>query len=97
MTYLVDSTVYIDWMRAGLNPVRMLAPWLRSGALAGCGIVRAEVLRGMVATASFRVRLMNVAYELLEGRHQVLITGRVMMPTRRAGCDATPSLQIEQV
>ena len=51
----------------------------------------------MVATASFRVRLMNLAYELLEGRHQVLITGRVMMPTRRAGCDATPSLQIEQV
>lgn len=47
MTCLVDATVYIDWMRAGRNPIRILGHWLQSGGLAGCGIVRAEVLRGM--------------------------------------------------
>ena len=54
MTYLVDSTVYIDWMRKGRNPIRILAPWLRAGALMGCGVVRAEVLRGMVSPAARR-------------------------------------------
>ena len=49
MTYLVDSTVYIDWMRKRRNPIRILGPWLRAGALVGCGIVRVEVLRGMVS------------------------------------------------
>jgi predicted nucleic acid-binding protein len=52
MTYLLDSTVYIDWMRKGRNPIRVLAPWLRSGALVGCGVVRAEVLRGMVSPSA---------------------------------------------
>ena len=47
MTYLVDSTAYIDWMRSGRNPVRILGPWIRAGALVGCGIIRAEVLRGI--------------------------------------------------
>ena len=47
MTYLVDTTAYIDWMKAGRNPIRILGPWIRAGALAGCGIVRAEVLRGI--------------------------------------------------
>lgn len=54
MNYLVDSTVYIGWMRKGHNPIRILAPWLRSGVLVGCGVVRAEVLRGMVAKATKR-------------------------------------------
>jgi len=49
MNYLVDSTVLIDWMHGGRNPIRLLAPWLRQGALVGCGIVRAEVLRGLVS------------------------------------------------
>jgi predicted nucleic acid-binding protein len=49
MNYIIDSTVFIAWMRAGQNPIRRLAPWLRSGALVGCGIIRAEVLRGMIA------------------------------------------------
>ena len=54
MTYLVDSTAFIDWMRKGHNPIRILAPWLRSGALVGCGLVRAEVLRGMVSPPARR-------------------------------------------
>jgi predicted nucleic acid-binding protein len=49
MTCLVDSTVFISWMRSGRNPIRILAPWIHTGSLVGCGIVRAEVLRGMVA------------------------------------------------
>ena len=48
MTYLVDSTAYIGWMRKGHNPIRILGPWIRAGALIGCGLVRAEVLRGMI-------------------------------------------------
>lgn len=52
MNYLVDSTVFIAWMRSGQNPIRRLAPWLRSGALVGCGIVRAEVLRGMIVESA---------------------------------------------
>jgi predicted nucleic acid-binding protein len=54
MTCLIDSTVFIGWMRSGRNPIRILAPWLRAGALVGCGIVRAEVLRGMVTTPTRR-------------------------------------------
>lgn len=54
MNYLVDSTVYIAWMRAGQNPIRRLAPWLRSGSVVGCGIVRAEVLRGVIAEPARR-------------------------------------------
>ena len=49
MNYLIDSTIFIAWMRAGQNPIRRLAPWLQAGALVGCGIVRVEVLRGMIA------------------------------------------------
>ena len=52
MNYLVDSTVFIVWMRSGQNPVRRLGPWLRAGALVGCGIIRAEVLRGMIAESA---------------------------------------------
>ncbi|HPF98619.1 MAG TPA: PIN domain-containing protein [Kiritimatiellia bacterium] len=48
---LVDSTVYIDWMRRGHSPVRMLAPYVQSGALASCGLIRAEVIRGVINPA----------------------------------------------
>ena len=45
---LVDSTIYIDWMRRGHSPVVRLAPHLSSGGVVTCGVVRAEVLRGVV-------------------------------------------------
>src|SRR5690606_25120455 len=44
---LVDSAAYIDLMRAGEDPRQVLAPLLRSGRLYNCGVVRAEVLRGI--------------------------------------------------
>ena len=45
---LVDSTNYISWMRQGKNPVRILAPYVRSGEIVSCGIIRIEVLRGLI-------------------------------------------------
>ena len=44
---LVDSSAYIDLMRAGGDPRQRLLPFLREGVLYNCGVVRAEVLRGM--------------------------------------------------
>jgi predicted nucleic acid-binding protein len=43
---LVDSTHYISLLRMGLDPRHELAGWAASGRLHGCGVVRAEVLRG---------------------------------------------------
>ncbi len=46
---LVDSTLYIDWLRARVDPTNVLADHLRRHDLFTCGIVRAEVLRGIVS------------------------------------------------
>lgn len=44
---MIDSAAYIDLMRAGEDPRQVLASLLRAGRLYNCGVVRAEVLRGM--------------------------------------------------
>ncbi len=44
---MVDSCVLINYMREGRDPRIVLMPWLRAGLLYNCGIIRAEVLRGM--------------------------------------------------
>ena len=44
---LVDSTVYINQIRAGRDPVSTVAPWVETGQLLCCGIIRCEVLRGI--------------------------------------------------
>jgi predicted nucleic acid-binding protein len=44
---LVDSSAYIDLMRAGVDVRQRLLPFLREGVLYNSGVVRAEVLRGM--------------------------------------------------
>ena len=44
---LVDSAIYIGLMRSGQDPRQVLAPYLLAGRLYNCGVVRAEVLRGM--------------------------------------------------
>jgi predicted nucleic acid-binding protein len=49
---LVDSTKYISWMRAGRNPAVLLAPQVQSGTLVSCGIIRIEVLRGIIKPAA---------------------------------------------
>jgi predicted nucleic acid-binding protein len=45
--HLIDSAAYIDMMRAGRDPRQVLAPLLKAGLLYSCGVVRAEVLRGI--------------------------------------------------
>jgi predicted nucleic acid-binding protein len=52
--YLIDSAAYIDLMRAGSDPRQVLAPLLRAGRLYNCGIVRAEVLRGIKIEKSYQ-------------------------------------------
>lgn len=44
---LVDSAIYIDRLRAGEDLPRLLLPHLRRGMLYNCGVVRAEVIRGV--------------------------------------------------
>ena len=44
---LVDSCVYIQMLRADLDPARELAGLAMEDDLATCGVIRCEVLRGM--------------------------------------------------
>ena len=44
---MVDSCSLINLMRAGHDPRIVLMPFLRAGLLYSCGVIRAEVLRGM--------------------------------------------------
>ncbi len=46
---IVDSSVYIDHLRAGKDIRQELMPYLANGLLYSCGLVRAEVLRGFKA------------------------------------------------
>ncbi len=44
---LVDSAAYINLLRSGMDVRQRLLPFLRTGCLYNCGVVRAEVLRGI--------------------------------------------------
>jgi predicted nucleic acid-binding protein len=44
---LVDSNVYIQLLRMGKDPVKILGNWIGAGDLVTCGIVRLEVERGL--------------------------------------------------
>ena len=44
---IVDSCIWIGFMRSGRDPRQELMPLLRAGHLYNCGVIRAEVLRGM--------------------------------------------------
>ena len=44
---LIDSNVYIDWLNAGLDPVQEVARRISLEDIACCGVVKAEVLRGI--------------------------------------------------
>jgi predicted nucleic acid-binding protein len=46
---LVDSCIYIRWLRERTDIFAKLGEHLRRGDLATCGVVRAEVLRGIVS------------------------------------------------
>ena len=45
---VVDSSVYIDWLRRRVELHRQLEPWIRADRVFGCGIIRTEVVRGVV-------------------------------------------------
>ncbi len=45
---LIDSTIYIDWLRRRVELAEILEPWLMAQAVACCGIIRAEVVRGVL-------------------------------------------------
>ena len=44
---VVDSSVYIHWLKQRTDFVSMLYPWISEGLLYQCGIIRTEVLRGI--------------------------------------------------
>jgi len=44
---LLDSSIYIGWLRLKRSPALLLESRARTGEVATCGIVRAEVLRGI--------------------------------------------------
>ena len=45
---LVDSSIYIDLLRAGLDVGLRLRSWIEHGSAYTCGIIRVEVLRGII-------------------------------------------------
>jgi predicted nucleic acid-binding protein len=55
---LVDSNVFIDLMRKGSDPTRVLLNRYQSTDLVTCGVVKAEVLRGIKGMKA-RERLEN--------------------------------------
>jgi predicted nucleic acid-binding protein len=62
---LVDSTIYIDLLRRGEDVRYVLRPSLLSGQLFVCGVVRAEVLRG-IRTIAMRNELSEIFDLMLE-------------------------------
>lgn len=47
MDLIIDSCIYIDWLKKKKNPLRILEPFLMAGHIWTCGIIRIEVLRGI--------------------------------------------------
>ena len=45
---LVDSSIYIDLLRRGQDPVAELAARFEATEIIGCDVVRCEVLRGII-------------------------------------------------
>ena len=45
---LIDSTIYIDWFRRRIEPREIIEPWIRARTLAICGVIRMEVIRGVI-------------------------------------------------
>ena len=44
---LVDSSFFIDRLRAGADPLEELEPFMEDWEMVTCGVVQMEVLRGM--------------------------------------------------
>ncbi len=62
---LPDSNVYIDALRAGVDPFHQFAPYLEEWEFGTCGMVVLEVCRGLRAPAAlkrFRERFSVMIY-----------------------------------
>ncbi len=49
--WLIDSSLFIDWMRLGQSPLRILRPFVLSEQVVTCGVIRLEVVRGAIKPA----------------------------------------------
>jgi predicted nucleic acid-binding protein len=61
---LVDSTIYIDWFRQRIDPRPLLESFIKSRSLAVCGVIRAEVIRGVIHPNQ-KMRI-DVFFDLME-------------------------------
>ena len=80
MAWLLDSAVYIDRLRAGEAVWQRVLPMVRAGELYGCGIVRAEVLRGIK-----NLRLKKVMEELFDITPEIPTDARMWRRHHRSG------------
>jgi predicted nucleic acid-binding protein len=67
---LIDSTIYIDCLRRGEDLAFVLKPYLISDQVFVCGIVRAEVLRGIRS-----VKLRDEVSDLFDLMKEIPIDG----------------------
>jgi predicted nucleic acid-binding protein len=74
---LVDSTIYIDLLRRGEDIPFVLRPFLLSRQLFICGVIRAEVLRG-IRTIEMRNELSELFDLMAEVPTDARIWGKVM-------------------
>ena len=73
---LIDSTIYIDLLRHGEDIPFVLRPFLLSGQLFICGVIRAEVLRG-IRTIEMRKELSDLFDLMAEVPTDARIWGKV--------------------
>jgi predicted nucleic acid-binding protein len=62
---LVDSSVYIDLLRAGLDVGLLLRNRIDDGSVYTCGIIRVEVLRGII-DRRIREWMDRLFYEMID-------------------------------
>jgi len=49
MNIIVDSTIWIDWIRRRIEPKEIVLPWIEKGTCYTCGVIQVEVLRGILS------------------------------------------------
>ena len=74
----VDSSVWIEWLRTRTDPRPLLRPWLLRRQCYTCGIVRAEVVRGVLNRAQ-RERV-EALFDVLE---EVAVTSAIWKEAAR--------------
>lgn len=62
---LIDSCMYVDWLRNKQYPEQVLRGWVLTCEVATCGIIRVEVLRG-VSIPSLHERVERLFDVLIE-------------------------------